>query len=155
MIGGTFQWDRAGTSRARHTSDATETAKLVDRYPDQLFVTLVRIQAKNGDVAVEDSDMAQSAETAPSAWNDAKVRHSADAYKDIESGECDCKIVSSVHLLAGDPEGASQAMRSCPTLAEISMGMAELAKQSAERGDVSHGLKFADSVHVIVALRYN
>lgn len=36
-----------------------------------------------------DSDMAQSAETAPSAWNDAEAGHSADAYKDIESGECD------------------------------------------------------------------
>lgn len=242
-------------------SDATETAKLVDRSPDQLFVSLVTIQAKNGDVvgakkaaAVEgslrsraeqaiaiaqaesgdfagaletsrtladktsvidaigaqqvkqgdldgalktasemrkgwgdellfavaqellargeeqkarevalritDPDMAQSADKAPAtssaaqvtgcdaAWNDVKARHSADAYRDIESGDCDCKIMSYVHLLAGDPDGASRAMRSCPTLAEISMGMAELAKQAADRGDISRALKFADSVHV-------
>src|SRR5437667_9845612 len=29
--------------------DATETSKLVNRYPDQLFVKLVKIRDKNGD----------------------------------------------------------------------------------------------------------
>lgn len=109
---------------------------------------------------ITDPDMAQSAEAvgakAParpmnaceSASNDAKSGRFAEAYKTLESTNCNCRTIAYIHEEAQDAAGAERAMRSCPNPADVSAGMAELAKRSAARGDIQEALKFADSVHV-------
>jgi hypothetical protein len=241
---------------------AIETARLVDRYPDQLFIKLVSIRAKKGDIAgaksmatgatpqlrlradeaiatiqaatgdfegaretgrdladkstvleaigmrqiesgdlegalktatemkagasdgvlfgiakelekrgnhqraheiaqrISDPDMARNAEGASAtpparpvdacalASSDAKAGRFAEAHKRLESANCDCRTVSYIREEARDATGAERAMRSCPNPADVSAGMAELAKRSAAKGEVQDALKFADAVHV-------
>src|SRR6202030_3446008 len=72
----------------------------------------------------------------------------AEAYKTLESTTCNCRTIADIHEEAQDAAGAERAMLSCPNPADVSAGMAELAKRSAARGDIQEALKFADSVHV-------
>ena len=109
---------------------------------------------------ITDPDMAQSAEAERSetsaplkdacavASNDATSGKYADAYSALETAKCDCRTVAYIHQAAGDPTGAAQAMRGCPNLADVSAGMAGLAKKAAERGNMSDALIFAESVQV-------
>jgi hypothetical protein len=109
---------------------------------------------------ITDPDMARTAEglsmkqpprptdVCELAWNDAKSGRYADALQKLQTKNCDCRTVAYIHEAAHDADGAERAMRSCPNQANVSAGMAELAKRSAARGDISEALKFADSVHI-------
>jgi hypothetical protein len=79
---------------------------------------------------------------------DAKSGRFTEAYKLLEGTNCDCRSVAYIHEEARDATGAERAMRSCPNPADVSAGMAELAKRSAAKGEVQDALKFADAVHV-------
>jgi hypothetical protein len=71
-----------------------------------------------------------------------------DAVKRLDGSKCDCRTVAYIHERGGNPAAAEHSMRSCPNPADVSAGMAELAKESAAKGDIGAALRFADGVHV-------
>jgi hypothetical protein len=109
---------------------------------------------------ITDPDMAQNADSeriqglarpkdaCEAASNDAKSGKYADGYNVHRTAKCDCRDLAYIYQAAGDPTSAATAMRSCPNLADVSAGMAGLAKIAAQRGNVSEALSFADLVHV-------
>lgn len=106
-----------------HTSDATETAKLVDRYPDQLFVTLVRIQAKNWDVA--------GAKKAAAPASAASLRSRAEEAIAIAKAE------------SGDFAGARDTSRN---LANKSPALEAIGTDQIKQGDLEGALRTASEM---------
>lgn len=109
---------------------------------------------------IADPDMVQTLEEARTdvsnapttlcdeAWEDAKAARYSEAYQKIPAAKCNCRLAASILQEAGDPEGAFQAMHACPSLADVSSGMAELATRSAKMGRIPDAPRFAESVHV-------
>ena len=71
-----------------------------------------------------------------------------DALKWLNGAKCDCRTVAFIHERGGNATAAEYSMRSCPNPADVSAGMAELAKELAAKGDIGAALRFADGVHV-------
>lgn len=68
--------------------------------------------------------------------------------KRLNGANSDCQTLAYIHEKSGDLVGAEKAMRTCPSPKDVSAGMAELATQSATKGNIDAALKFAEAAHV-------
>lgn len=82
------------------------------------------------------------------AWQEAKSGNSEGALRALEKANCQCKTLAYIHQHIGDIQGAELALRNCDNPADLSAGMAELAKRSAQSGDIPTALRLAGRVHV-------
>lgn len=125
--------------RLRHDGDRKEAHRVALRITDRDMARNAEADAVGSSPTTDACDL---------AWEDAKSGKFNESLRRLEGTNCDCRTVAYIHEKGGDTGGAEQAMRSCPNSADVSAGMAELAKRSAAKGDITAALKFAESVHV-------
>jgi hypothetical protein len=154
---------------------ALKTAQQMERgQSDNLLFAIAEAFDERGNKAkakqiasrMADTDMAKSVGAAeiPSqsasidacdiAWKQANSGDSKGALHTLVGAKCECKSAAYIHERAGDAAGAALAVRSCENPSDVSAGMAELAKRSAESGDIPSALSFASSVDVAGAYRF-
>lgn len=103
--------------------DAMETARLVNEYPDQLFVELVSIRAKNGDIA----GAKKTAMAAPT---------------DVLKSRAD-EVIAMVQASSGDFDGARETSRGLPDKSSV---LEAIGVRQVDQGDLEGALKTASEM---------
>jgi hypothetical protein len=99
-------------------------------------------------VAPEVASSISSSDACDIAWQEAKSGDSDAALRTLARTNCQCITVANIHQHIRDTPGAELALRNCENPADLSAGMAELAKRSAQSGDIPTALRLADGVRV-------